>query len=94
MTFWKSVRERDDVWDVLISIRQYDFSETPYDPDGEWVHSDVVLIITSAQPDDVVSWFPEHAVPEFAGDSWDDVGEKHSHVFVPTGMKPLFFWYD
>lgn len=93
-TFWKSLRDREDVWDVLISITQLEFMKEPFDAPWAWVHADHVVIITSAQPDEVLSWFPEGRVPELVNDQWTDTGEFSERVFVPSTMKPLWFWYD
>ena len=95
--FWRSVRDRLEVWDVLVSLRQYDFLDKPYQNNSVWVGSDLVVIITSATPDEVLRWFPDGTEPEFETDSWEvreAAGELHTRVFVPSGMKPLFFWYD
>jgi hypothetical protein len=93
-TFWKTLRDREDVWDVLFSITQLDFVKEPFDAPWLWVHSDHVVIITNAQPNDVLSWFPEGRVPEFTNDQWEERGEFSERVFVPSTMKPLWFWYD
>ncbi|MEQ1614995.1 MAG: hypothetical protein ABL904_19780 [Hyphomicrobiaceae bacterium] len=93
LKFWRSLRDRNDVWDVLIMLRQYDFSGEPFKADGGWVGSDVVVIISSASPDELLKAFPKDAEPEFQIDNWS-WPEAHERVFVPSGMKPLFFWYD
>lgn len=94
IAFWKSLRERDGIWDVLISVRQYDFVDQPFEEGGSWVDADVVVIISSAQPAELLKLFPENAVPVFECDDWELTGEKHERTFVPSNMKPLFFWYD
>lgn len=93
-TFWKALRDREDVWDVLFSITQLEFMNEPFDAPWAWVHSDHVVIITSAQPDDVLTWFPEGRSPEFAEDRWAESEEFSERVFVPSTMKPLWFFYD
>jgi len=93
LEFWRSLRNRKDVGHVLFLLRQYDFNKQPFEADGEWVGSDVVVIISSASPEELISAFPENAKPEFQTDAWD-WPEPHEKVFVPPGMKPLFFWYD
>ena len=95
--FWKSLRSRADVWDVLISLRQYDFPDTyQHDPFswGDWVVSDVVVVITSATPEEILALFDDGIKPEYAGKNWPTAGERHERVFVPSGMNALFFWYD
>ena len=94
ITFWQTLRDRDDVWDVLFSVTQLEFMKEPFDAPWAWVHADHVVIITSAKPDDVLSWFPEGLVPEFVNDQWSEDGEFGERVFVPSTMKPLWFWYD
>jgi hypothetical protein len=91
--FWRSLRDRKDVWDVHFLLSQYDFNDVAFKPDGEWVHSDVVVIISSAPPEELIKSFPESAKPEFITDAWK-YPQPHERVFVPSGMKPLFFWYD
>ncbi len=92
--FWRSIRDRADVWDVLISVSQFDFHQHPFEDSTNWVLSDIAIVITSAEPEDVLGWFPENAVPEQIADSWDGVRARHEKVFVPSNMKPLFLWYD
>lgn len=92
--FWKSLRDQEDVWDVLFSIAQFEFMKEPFDAPWAWVNADHVVIITTAAPDDVLARFPEGRVPEFMNDQWADSGEFSERVFVPSGMKPLWFWYD
>jgi hypothetical protein len=93
LKFWRMLRDRNDVWDVLVLLRQYDFNDLPFKPDSGWVGSDVVVIISSAHPEELIKVFPKNAKPEFQTDKWD-WAEPHERVFVPSGMKPLFFWYD
>ncbi len=93
MEFWKGLRNKDTVWDVLISLTQLEYFNIPFDADT-WVHSDHVVIITSSSPEEVLSWFPEYTAPEFIMDEWAEEGFVSAKVFVPRGMKPLLFWYD
>jgi hypothetical protein len=92
--FWKALRDREDVWDVLFSLTQLEFMSEPFDAPWAWVNSDHVVVITSAQPEDVLSWFPEGRVPELVNDRWAEDGEFSERVFVPSTMKPLWLWYD
>ncbi len=94
VAFWKSLRDREDVWDVLISVQQYDFYGEPFEDDENWVSSDTVIVISSADPNDLLAVFPENAMPEFVCDYWDPTGAQHEQTFVPSDMKPLHFWYD
>ena len=94
LAFWRSLRDREDVWDVLVSVTQYDFNDSPFDTESEWVYADVVVVISSASPEELLGVFPENAKPEFIGDNWDETGQEHERVFVPSGMRALFFWYD
>jgi hypothetical protein len=91
--FWRSIRDRSDVWDVLFSVSQLDFREQPFE-EGTWVVADHFVIITAAGPEEAMSWFPDRARAEFVADSWADDHQFSERVFVPTGMKPLWFWYD
>lgn len=92
--FWKQLRDRSDVWDVLISLRQYDFYDKPYSETGEWVHSDVVVVITSAASGTIRSWFDDDIAPEIIEFKWGEEGEPCEAVFVPSGMKSFICWYD
>ncbi len=91
--FWRGLRDREDVWDLLICVTQLDFRLDPFEG-GNWVHSDHVVIITSALPEIVLHWFPEHAEPEHVGSGWEGEGFLSETAFVPSGMEALWFWYD
>ncbi len=94
IAIWRGIRDREDVWDVLFSLTQLSFRERPFDSDC-WMDCDHVVIITSADPADVTEGFPPAVRPtEFTSDSWAESGEFAEAAFVPSGMKPLWFFYD
>jgi len=97
--FHRMIRNRADVWDVLISITQLDsapaLSMEQYDTSGwfEWPNSDHTLIITTANEQQIRSWFPQDVQPNeiHIGDvpaSWA------KPKFVPEGFHQAWLWYD
>ena len=97
--FYKGIRERADVWDVLVSITQLDVEPalTPetFDSDWfEWPNSDHTLIITTADEAEIRSWFPEKVQPgeidigDRSGTEWG------APSFVPKGYHQAWLWYD
>jgi len=81
----KGLRDRDDVRDVLIEVKDME------DPDG-WPSTDTIWFITSAPADDVQRWFPEALAP-------DDVivgfgGQKIESYDLPNGFEAVGAWHD
>ena len=82
----KTIRDRDDVADVLVQITMQD------DPDS-WPFSDTVWIITSATPEEVAEWFEERMRPDDMFHDWND-GQEREWYTVPSGMTPIGAWWD
>lgn len=83
--FLKDIRSRPNVTDVRIEITTFD--------DPEWPFSDCLWIITSADTDEVQSWFGDDFAPDDVFSGWLDDRE-YEPVDVPEGMKPVGCWYD
>ncbi len=89
--FWRSIRARDDVWDVLISLSQYDFNERPFEDLEDWVHADKVVVVTTASALEAREWFPSKVTPSEINPTELDAQDP---VTLPSGMHPLCCWYD
>ncbi|MGU4404761.1 hypothetical protein ACVUSQ_05340, partial [Escherichia coli] len=79
------IRERNNVSDVLVEITMFD------DPD--WPFSESILVITTASPEEVQSWFVEEIAPDECWEGWSEDTE-HGWVEVPVGMHPVTCWWD
>ena len=79
------IRERNNVSDVLVEITMFD------DPD--WAFSESILVITTASPEEVQSWFVEEIAPDECWEGWSEDTE-HGWVEVPVGMHPVTCWWD
>ncbi|MCA8717502.1 hypothetical protein LGP01_06460, partial [Escherichia coli] len=71
--------------DVLVEITMFD------DPD--WPFSESILVITTASPEEVQSWFVEEIAPDECWEGWSEDTE-HGWVEVPVGMHPVTCWWD
>ncbi|OKT87597.1 hypothetical protein ACN70_13905 [Escherichia coli] len=58
------IRERNNVSDVLVEITMFD------DPD--WPFSESILVITTASPEEVQSWFVEEIAPDECWEGWSE----------------------
>jgi hypothetical protein len=88
--FWEllsALAKRDDVSDIRIEITALDA------PGEEWPFSDRIWIFTSANLDEVESWFPQHLAPD---EVWVGFGpsQKYEQVDFPSGHQPIAVWYD
>lgn len=83
----KQLRDRDDVHEVLIEVKQME------DPDG-WPFSDTIWFITSAAPAEVKSWFPERLAPDEMVDGFDKSVESVEAYAVPERFRAVAAWYD
>lgn len=96
--FHRRIRERADVWDVLISITQLD--EVPdsepsaAEPFFDWPNSDHTLIVTTADEAEIRSWLPEGVQPDEI--DIDDRSDTPwgSPAFIPKGFHQAWLWYD
>jgi hypothetical protein len=80
------IRERDDVANVLIEVKDLE------DPDG-WPSTDTVWIVTSMPREQLAELVPDKIKP----DDWISfppaVGDMEP-IDVPDGMRALGVWYD
>ena len=88
------IRDRPDVRDVLVEVKQLE------DPDG-WPYTDTIWIITKAAPDDVHQWFPERIAPDEVIEGFPKPGSQPGFVGyeveayqVPDGMQAIGLWWD
>ena len=80
----KEIRARKDVGDVLVQVTMFD--------DPEWPYSDTVWVLTTADADDVESWFDEYMAPDECSEGWDDT--EREEIDVPAAFKPVCCWWD
>ncbi len=82
----KPIRDRDDVGDVLIEVKDLE------DPDG-WPSTDTIWVITSMPCKELDELIPDKMKP----DDWlnypPEVG-KIEPIVIPDGMQALGIWYD
>jgi hypothetical protein len=82
----KDIANRENVADVRVQITEFD------DPES-WPFSDVVWVITNAEPEEVKSWFDEGLRPDECWSGWT-TGILFEPCLVPPGMKPVACWWD
>ncbi len=56
------IAQRPGVGDVRVQVTMFD--------DPAWPFSDTVWIMTSAEPSEVASWFPENMEPDSVDEGW------------------------
>jgi len=80
---FKQIASHPNVADVRVQVTMFD--------DPEWPFSDTVWIITSAQPQEVATWFTEETRPDECSSGWSGATE---FCPVPAGMQPVACWWD
>ena len=81
---FREMARRPEVKDIRVQITAFDVPEWPF--------SDTVYVITSATPEDVVSWFPDELKPD---EIWEGfVDQPFEPYEVPAGCKPVACWWD
>jgi hypothetical protein len=81
---FRSISQRPDVKDIRVQITVFDVPEWPF--------SDTVYIMTSATPEEVATWFPEHLKPD---ETWAGfVDQPYEPYQVPGGVQPIGCWWD
>lgn len=79
-----AIARRPDVEDIRVQITAFDVPEWPF--------SDTVYIMTSATPEEVETWFPEHLKPD---ETWAGfVDQPYEPYQVPNGTSPVACWWD
>ena len=89
-----AIRQRDDVADVRVEVKDLE------DPEG-WPATDTVWIITTASDDEVVAWLGERFAPDdaFSGFPQADPHAEYptygvEAYEVPAGQRALGIWWD
>lgn len=83
-TLFNSILQRPDVSDIRVQVTMFD--------DPEWPFSDTVYVMTTATPEEVMSWFPEALRPD---ETWAGFSDQAFEPYdVPTGMHPIGCWWD
>lgn len=79
------IATRQDVADIRVQVTMFDAPEWPF--------SDIVWLITSAAPIDVIQWFDNSLRPDECRAGWlMDVAVEH--CAVPEGMQPICCWWN
>ncbi|MEI9989575.1 MAG: hypothetical protein WDM86_06020 [Rhizomicrobium sp.] len=81
----EAIAARGDVKDLRVLVSQFD------EPD--WPFSDAIYVMTAAEPEEVLSWFPKELAPDevFIRPFDDDAFEPYD---VPPGTRPIGCWWD
>jgi len=81
---FRTIAQRPDVKDIRVQITAFDVPEWPF--------SDTVYIMTSATPEEVETWFPEHLKPD---ETWTGfVDQPYEPYQVSDGVQPIACWWD
>lgn len=83
----KALRDRPDVHDVLIEVKDLE------DVKG-WPATDTMWFITTASPDDVRNWFPQALVPDDMVKGFDGPHQNIEPYDIPQGYTAIGAWYD
>ena len=82
----QSIRDRPDVADVLIEVKDLE------DPEG-WPSTDTIWVVTSTSRDELDQMIPDNIKP----DDWLSYPPEHTSmepISVPSGMQAYGIWYD
>lgn len=82
---FKKFAERSEVKDIRVCVTQFDVPEWPF--------SDPVYVMTTATPDEVMSWFPEELAPD---EVWQGFVPSQSYepYTIPPGAVVVGCWWD
>ncbi|HEV3343469.1 MAG TPA: hypothetical protein VG125_24060 [Pirellulales bacterium] len=83
----KRLRDRTDVHDVLIEVKDIE------DPEG-WPSTDTIWFITTARAKEVRRWFPEPLAPDDVIEGFPSSVERVEPYDVPDGYQAIAAWYD
>jgi hypothetical protein len=80
----KALGKRPDVKDIRVQVTAFDVPEWPF--------SDTVYIMTSAESEVVMSWFPEGIRPD---ETWSGFADMDFEPYeVPQGTRAVGCWWD
>ena len=83
-SLFQAIAQRPDVRDIRVQITAFDVPEWPF--------SDTVYIMTSATPEEVATWFPEHLRPD---ETWQGfLDQPYEPYLVPDGVQAVACWWD
>lgn len=85
--FLKGLRNKEDVHDILIEVREME------NPDG-WPFSDTIWFITTAGPNEVVSWFPDRLSPDEVIEGFKGLYYPLRPYVIRQGYQAVAVWYD
>ncbi len=81
---FREMARRAEIKDIRVQITEFD--------QPEWPFSDTVYVMTSASPDEVMSWFPSGLKPD---ETWEGfVDQPFEKYDVPEGCTPIACWWD
>ncbi|WP_203707877.1 hypothetical protein [Asanoa iriomotensis] len=83
-TLLSGIAGRPEVADVRIEVKDLE------NPDG-WPATDTIWIITTASPETVRAWFPDHLAPDDLGVGLSNSVEPFQ---PPPGTHAVWAWYD
>ncbi|HWB13828.1 MAG TPA: hypothetical protein VFE62_24635 [Gemmataceae bacterium] len=83
----KRLRNRTDVHDVLIEVKDIE------DPEG-WPSTDTIWFITTAPSTEVRRWFPDSLAPDETIEGFSRSAERIEPYDIPNGYQAIAAWYD
>lgn len=86
----KSIREKDNVQDVLVEITDIDTLKEPY---NEWAFSDRIYVITNETLTEVKKWL-EPLFPDDIEEGWSMVKPHSTAPLIRDGFKVFSAWWD
>ena len=83
----RNIRLKLEVSDIRIQITCVDR------PGEDWPFSDTIWFVTTAEPERVRDWFPEHLAPDEIWEGWNR-GVTYDPCSIPAGQRVIAAWYD
>lgn len=83
----KTMRERDDVHDIIIEVKDLE------DEDG-WPSTDTIWFIVRGNDFDVLDAFPERMRPDEVVEGFENSTMSVEVYEIPDGCRALGAWYD
>jgi len=83
-SLFQTIAQRPDVKDIRVQITAFD--------DPAWPFTDTVYVMTTASPEEVANWFPEHLRPTETSAGFID--QEYEPYAVPAGVQPVTCWWD